>query len=42
MIFVEWMLQYLFTHHASGLDTPGDKSVDDKKVEEGKEAEKQW
>ena len=36
------MLQYPFAHHASGLDTPGDKSVDDKKVEEGKETEKQW
>ena len=36
------MLQYPFPHHASGLDTPGDKPVDDKKVEEGKEAEKQW
>ena len=36
------MLQYPFAHHTSGLDTPGDKSVDDKKVEEGKEAEKQW
>ena len=42
MIFVEWMLQYPFAHHASGLDAPGDEPVDDKKIEEGKEAEKQW
>ena len=36
------MLQYPFAHHASGLDTPGDEPVDDKKIEEGKEAEKKW